>query len=82
MNQTETQSLGLDVAREKGDNGGALDRLLHSVPHAAQLLDLGVSTIWKLVADGRLSTVKIGSSTRIPAFAAPQQSCAKQEAET
>jgi excisionase family DNA binding protein len=41
-------------------------RLLHTVPHAAQLLDLGVSTIWKLVADGKLSTVKIGRSTRIP----------------
>jgi excisionase family DNA binding protein len=42
------------------------DRLLHSVPHAAQLLDIGVSTVWKLIADGELPTVRIGRSRRIP----------------
>ena len=62
-------------------------RLLYTVPHAAQLLDLGVSTIWKLVADGKLSTIKIGRSTRIPhselvRIANFRESCAKQEAET
>jgi excisionase family DNA binding protein len=42
------------------------DRLLHTVPHAAQLLDIGVSTVWKLIAEGKLPTVRIGRSRRIP----------------
>jgi excisionase family DNA binding protein len=44
----------------------AEQQLLYRVPRAARLLDLGVSTIWKMISDGRLSTVKIGRSTRIP----------------
>jgi excisionase family DNA binding protein len=66
MNQTEIQSLGSGVARAKGDNGAAPDRLLHTVPHAAQLLDISVSTVWKLIAEGKLPTVRIGRSRRIP----------------
>jgi excisionase family DNA binding protein len=42
------------------------DRLLHTVPHAAELLDIGVSTVWKLIAEGKLPTVRIGRSRRIP----------------
>jgi excisionase family DNA binding protein len=42
------------------------ERLLHTVPHAAAILDLGVSTIWKLIAEGKLPTVRIGRSRRIP----------------
>jgi excisionase family DNA binding protein len=53
------------------------DRLLHTVPHAAQLLDIGVSTVWKLIAEGKLPTVRIGRSRRIPhgtALATPAKS--------
>ena len=54
-------------------------RILHSVSHAAQLLDIGVSTVWALIAAGKLQTIKIGRSTRIPhselvKLAGPQQS--------
>jgi excisionase family DNA binding protein len=55
------------------------ERLLHTVGHAAELLDIGVSTVWKLIADGKLPTVRIGRSRRIPnealvRLAGPQQS--------
>jgi excisionase family DNA binding protein len=40
-------------------------RLLHSVRHAAEALDLGPSTVWKLISDGKLETVRIGRSRRI-----------------
>jgi excisionase family DNA binding protein len=55
------------------------DRLLHTIPEAARLLSLGVSTIWKLIHDGELPTVRIGRSRRIPhealvRLAGPQQS--------
>jgi excisionase family DNA binding protein len=54
------------------------DRLLHTIPHAAAMLDLGVSTVWKLIAEGKLPTVQIGRSRRIPhealvRLAGPQQ---------
>jgi excisionase family DNA binding protein len=54
------------------------DRLLYSVPRAAELLDIGVSTIWALIADGKLETVRIGRSRRIThaslaKLAGPQQ---------
>lgn len=42
------------------------ERLLVSIPDAARLLSIGVSTCWKLVKEGKLLTVKIGRSTRIP----------------
>jgi excisionase family DNA binding protein len=46
--------------------GAPDNRLLHTIPHAAGLLDVGVSTVWKLIADGKLDTVRIGRSRRIP----------------
>ena len=42
------------------------EQLLYRVPRAAQLLDLGTSTVWALIAAGRLQAIKIGRSTRIP----------------
>jgi excisionase family DNA binding protein len=42
------------------------DRLLHKVPDAARLLSVGTSTVWKLIAEGKLTTVRIGRSRRIP----------------
>jgi excisionase family DNA binding protein len=61
-------------------------RLLHTVPHAAGLLDVGVSTVWKLITDGKLETVRLGRSRRIPhealvRLAAPEQSHAKRAVE-
>jgi excisionase family DNA binding protein len=53
-------------------------KLLYSVPHAAELLDIGTSTVWKLIAEGKLPTVRIGRSRRVPRealvkLAGPQQ---------
>jgi excisionase family DNA binding protein len=42
-------------------------KLLYSVPDAARALSIGKSTVWALLAVGKLSGVKIGRSTRIPA---------------
>jgi excisionase family DNA binding protein len=42
-----------------------LERLLHPVPEAAQLLGLGTSTCWALIKAGKLQTVKIGRRTLI-----------------
>jgi excisionase family DNA binding protein len=41
-------------------------RLLYSIKHAAEKLDLGVSTIWSMIARGEIRTVQIGRSRRIP----------------
>jgi excisionase family DNA binding protein len=54
-------------------------RLLYKIPDAAAALSVGVSTVWALIAAGKLQTIKIGRSTRIPhselvKLAGPQQS--------
>lgn len=41
------------------------DRLLFTVPAAAQVLSLGKSAVWDLVARGDIKSVKIGRSRRI-----------------
>ena len=56
------------------------DRLLYSVPRAAQLLSLGTSTVWALLADGTLASVSIGRSRRIP-HSELVKLCTKQEVE-
>jgi excisionase family DNA binding protein len=45
---------------------GGKPRLLHSVRHAAEALDLGVSTVWAMIARGEIRTVQIGRSRRVP----------------
>jgi excisionase family DNA binding protein len=55
------------------------ERLLVSIPDTARLLSIGVSTVWKLVKEGKLPTVRIGRSRRIPhealvRLAGPQES--------
>jgi excisionase family DNA binding protein len=41
-------------------------RLLLTIPEAAQALGLGRSTLYELIAAGRLEVVHIGRSTRVP----------------
>ena len=43
-------------------------RLL-TVPQAAERLGIGVAKTWQMVADGRLDSLKIDSSRRIPDIA-------------
>jgi excisionase family DNA binding protein len=40
---------------------------LLTVKQAARVLNLGRSTVYELIADGRLEVVHIGRSTRVPA---------------
>ena len=40
--------------------------LLHSIQDSTQLLGIGRSTLYGLIADGKICTVKIGRRTLIP----------------
>jgi excisionase family DNA binding protein len=42
-----------------------MDKLLYSVKHAAELLDVSENTVWNLLQDGKLTGVKVGRSRRI-----------------
>lgn len=43
-----------------------MEPLLLSIPEAAQLLGIGRSKTYELVATGELATVRIGRSVRVP----------------
>jgi excisionase family DNA binding protein len=45
------------------------DRLLYTVPEAADVLSLGSSKVYELVAAGTIESVKIGRARRVPAEA-------------
>jgi excisionase family DNA binding protein len=38
----------------------------HSPAEAADIFGIGRSTLYKLIAEGRLSVIKIGRSTKVP----------------
>lgn len=42
------------------------DRLLLTIPEAAERLGIGRSTAYELIAEGRLETVHIGRACRVP----------------
>lgn len=39
--------------------------ILLSIPKVAEYLSISERTVWRMIADGRLATMKVGSSTRI-----------------
>lgn len=43
-----------------------MTRLLHPIPDASEQLGIGRSTMYELIAEGTLRTVKIGRRTLIP----------------
>lgn len=45
------------------------DKLLYRVEEAAEMLGIGRTAVFRLIAQGSLSSVLIGSSRRIPARA-------------
>jgi excisionase family DNA binding protein len=47
-------------------NVTASDKLLHGISESAKLLDLGRSSMYRLVNSGRVRTVKLGQRTLIP----------------
>jgi excisionase family DNA binding protein len=42
------------------------DKLLYTVPEAADALSLGDSKTWELIAAGELESVRIGRARRVP----------------
>ena len=51
---------------------GVEPRLAYSVLETARLLDVGESTVWRLLRDGKLQRINIRGATRVP-FASIQQ---------
>jgi excisionase family DNA binding protein len=51
------------------DSSGGLKRLAYSIREAASVLSLSRTTIYKLIAAGELSVVKIGTRSLIPSAA-------------
>jgi len=51
----------------KGGRAVPRERLLYTPDEAATLLALGRSTLYELIGSGRLASVTIGRSRRIPA---------------
>lgn len=47
---------------EVGDNALGM----HTVPEAAALMSLGVRTVWRMIHDDEIESVKRGRSRRIP----------------
>jgi excisionase family DNA binding protein len=55
------------AAQDEVDSWAAEPRpALLTVKQAARVLNLGRSTVYQLIADGRLEVVHIGRSTRVP----------------
>jgi excisionase family DNA binding protein len=50
-------------------DGGVVDKLLLTAEEAAEVLGIGRSKVYELIASHRLQSVKIGASRRIPADA-------------
>jgi excisionase family DNA binding protein len=50
---------------EKG-GGQVVNNLLHRMPEAWQALGIGRTTLYELIADGKIKTVKIGRRVLIP----------------
>lgn len=46
---------------------GILDKLLLRIPEAYEASSLGRSKFYELIRDGRIRTVRIGRSVRVPA---------------
>lgn len=65
MTTTTDQGLGQDAHETRKTVPPLAPRLL-SVPEAARLLGIGRTTVYELISNGELETVKIGRSTRVP----------------
>lgn len=63
-------SLGTAAAQEPvepdGADGVKVERLLYSVREAAELLSIGRVKLYELIAAGRIESVRLDGSRRIP----------------
>jgi excisionase family DNA binding protein len=67
MNGDRSQELSMHVRREAINPWREeLRPALLTVKQAARMLNLGRSTVYNLIAGGRLDVVHIGRSTRVP----------------
>jgi excisionase family DNA binding protein len=55
---------------------------LLTIKQAARVLNLGRSTVYELIADGRLGVVHIGRSTRVPTDAIARLNANLRDAES
>lgn len=44
----------------------AIQKLLHRVPNASELLDQSRAQTYKLIADGEIEVIRVGKSIRVP----------------
>ncbi len=51
----------------RGQEVASVDRLLYRPDEAAELLGIGRSSLYELLASGRMASVQIGRSRRVPA---------------
>jgi len=58
--------IALDVWRCRWTHGPSPAHCLYTVQEAADTLKLGVSTLYALMAEGAVSSVRIGRARRIP----------------
>lgn len=63
--QPATDQPGRTPRSDRYDRGGIEAKLGYSISRTAFLLDLARPTIYKMIADGRLRSVKIGPRHRI-----------------
>jgi excisionase family DNA binding protein len=61
-----SQEATMAVQDELDPRAAELRPALLTVKQAARVLSLGRSTVYELIADGRLEVVHIGRSTRVP----------------
>ncbi|GAA2510107.1 helix-turn-helix domain-containing protein [Pilimelia columellifera] len=57
-----------------------MEKLLYDPREAARVLSLGRSTVYELMASGRLRSIRVGRSRRIPAEALREFVVAEMEA--
>ncbi|MCJ2056087.1 helix-turn-helix domain-containing protein [Methylobacterium sp. J-048] len=53
------------VQAPQGDLRASTGKLLHRVPDACNMLAIGKTLLYRLIADGKLTAVKVGDGTRI-----------------
>jgi excisionase family DNA binding protein len=61
-----------EPTRQLAIEEGSVEKLLYKMPEAARVLNLGLTKTYELVNSGKLRSVHVGRSIRIPADALTQ----------
>lgn len=54
------------VSAPRMNNGGAVTPLLHTVDRACLVMGIGRTSVYKLISEGKLRTVRIAGRTLVP----------------